>query len=321
MKKIFIAGHKGMVGSSILRNISKKNEIITIDKKKLDLIDYISTYNFFKKNKFDEVYLCAAKVGGIAANASSPAEFIYQNLQIQNNCIYSAYKTKVKKLLFLGSSCIYPKKTSIPIKEKNLLSGKLEKTNEAYSIAKIAGIKTCESFNLQYGTDFRSVMPTNLYGLNDNYDELNSHVLAALVKKISDAKKNKKQMVKIWGNGKPKREFLYVDDFARACLKIMNVSKKKYREICDQNYQFINVGYGKEISIKDLANLIKDITGYKGSFYFDKSKPNGTFRKLIDSTRIKKINWKPKVSLKDGLKKVIDFYNSKKFYQDLNNQD
>lgn len=311
MKRIFIAGHKGMVGSSILRNISKKNKIITAEKKKIDLINFDKTYKFFKKNKFDEVYLCAAKVGGIVANTSYPAEFIYQNLQIQNNCIYSAYKTKVKKLLFLGSSCIYPKKSPLPIKEESLLSGKLEKTNEAYSIAKISGIKICESFNLQYGTDFRSVMPTNLYGLNDNYHELNSHVLAALIKKILEAKKNKKKIVSIWGDGTPKREFLYVDDFAKACLKIMSISKKRYMEICDKNHQYINVGYGKEISIKDLANLIKKITGYKGFFFFDKSKPRGTYRKLIDSTRIKKLNWKPKISLRKGLMKTINFYKSK----------
>ncbi len=305
MKKIFIAGHKGMVGSSILRNISKKNKIITVEKKKLDLLDFNKTYNFFKKNKFDEVYLCAAKVGGIVANYSSPADFIYNNLQIQNNCIFSAYKTKVKKLLFLGSSCIYPKKTNIPIKENCLLTGKLEKTNEAYSIAKIAGIKMCESFNRQHNTDFRSVMPTNLYGPNDNFDDLNSHVLAALIKKIFYAKKNNKKTVVIWGNGKPKREFLHVDDFSKACLRIMSISKKKYQKICDKEYHFINIGYGKEISIKELANLIKSIVGFKGKFIFDKNKPNGTFRKLIDSQKIRKINWKPKISLKKGLIKEI----------------
>ncbi len=305
MKKIFIAGHKGMVGSSIQRNISKKNKIITVDKKKLNLLDFKKTYQFFKKNKFDEVYLCAAKVGGIYANATYPANFIFENLQIQNNCIFSAYKTKVKKLLFLGSSCIYPKEAKIPIKENYLMTGKLEKTNESYAIAKIAGIKMCESFNKQYNTDYRSVMPTNLYGPNDNYDELNGHVLAVLIKKIIGAKKNKKKKVTIWGNGKPKREFLHTDDFAKACLKIMSISKKKYQKICGKDYQFINVGYGKEITIKELATLIGKIVNFKGNFIYDKKKPNGTYRKLINSSKLRSINWSPKISLKKGLKKII----------------
>ncbi len=305
MKKIFIAGHKGMVGTAILKNISKTNKIITADKKKIDLLDFKQTYQFFKKNKFDEVYLCAAKVGGIYANTTYPADFIFENLQIQNNCIFSAYKTKVKKLLFLGSSCIYPREAKIPIKENYLLTGKLEKTNESYAIAKIAGIKMCESFNKQYNTDYRAVMPTNLYGPNDNYDELNSHVLAALIKKIINAKKNKKKNVIIWGNGKPKREFLHTDDFAKACVKIMNISTKRYRKICGNDYQFINVGYGKEITIKALANLISKIVNFKGNFFYDKKKPNGTYRKLINSSKLKSINWSPKISLKEGLKKII----------------
>ena len=305
MKRIFITGHKGMVGSAILRNISKKNKIFTIDKKKLDLLDFNKTYQFFKKNKFDEIYLCAARVGGIYANSTYPADFIYQNLQIQNNCIFSAFKTKVKKLLFLGSSCIYPKETRIPIKENYLMTGKLEKTNEAYAIAKISGIKMCESFNNQYNTDFRSVMPANLYGVNDNYDELNSHVLAALVRKILIAKKNNKKIVTIWGNGKAKREFLHTDDFAKACIKVMSISKKKYRKICGAENQFINIGFGKEITIKDLALTISKVIDFKGKFYYDKTKPNGTFRKLTDSSKIKSLNWSPKISLKDGLKKII----------------
>jgi GDP-L-fucose synthase len=305
MKRIFITGHKGMVGSAILRNISKKNKIFTIDKKKLDLLDFNKTYQFFKKNKFDEIYLCAARVGGIYANSTYPADFIYQNLQIQNNCIFSAFKTKVKKLLFLGSSCIYPKETKIPIKENYLMTGKLEKTNEAYAIAKISGIKMCESFNNQYNTDFRSVMPANLYGVNDNYDELNSHVLAALVRKILIAKKNNKKVVTIWGNGKAKREFLHTDDFAKACIKVMSISKKKYHKICGAENQFINIGFGKEITIKDLALTISQVIDFKGKFYYDKTKPNGTFRKLTDSSKIKSLNWSPKISLKDGLKKII----------------
>ena len=305
MKKIFIAGHKGMVGSSILRNISKKNKIFLKDKKELDLLNFNKTLKYFKQNNFDEVYLCAAKVGGIYANKIYPAEFIYQNLQIQNNCILAAYKTKVKKLLFLGSSCIYPKKVMIPIKESYLMTGQLEKTNEPYAIAKIAGIKMCESFNKQYNTDFRSVMPTNLYGPNDNYDELNSHVLASLIRKITKAKKYKENKVSIWGNGKPKREFLHTDDFAKACIKIMSISKKKYLKICGSDSQFINIGYGKEISVIELAKLISKIVGYKGKFYYDKKKPNGTFRKLIDSSKLKTLNWSPKISLESGLKEII----------------
>ena len=305
MKKIFIAGHKGMVGSAIFRNISKKNKIYTADKKKINLLNFEKTYKFFNKHKFDEVYICAAKVGGILANLKYPADFIYENLQIQNNCIISAYKCKVKKLLFLGSSCIYPRKSKIPIKENYLLTGKLETTNEPYAIAKIAGVKMCESFNKQYNTDFRTVMPTNLYGVNDNYSTSDSHVLAALVKKILFAKKNKKKIVTIWGNGKPKREFLYADDFAKACLKIMRISKKKYYKICEKNNHFINVGSGNEISIKDLALLISDIVNYKGKFKYDKTKPNGVMRKLIDSSKINLLKWQPKISIRSGLKLVI----------------
>ena len=305
MKKIFIAGHNGMVGSSIYRNISKKNKVIVAKKKDLNLLDFEKTYNFFKKHKFDHVYICAAKVGGILANSNYPADFIYKNLQIQNNCIISAFKTKVKRLIFLGSSCIYPRESKIPIKEKYLLTGKLEKTNDAYAIAKISGIKMCESFNKQYSTDFRAVMPTNLYGPNDNYDPSSSHVLAALIKKILTAKKQNKKTVTIWGNGKPKREFLHVDDFAKACLKVMNVSKGKYSNICKNENQFINIGSGKEISIKNLALLIANIAGYKGKFIYDKTKPNGTMRKLIDSSKIRKLDWYPKISIRSGIQSVI----------------
>ncbi len=306
MKKIFIAGHKGMVGSALLRNISKNNKIYTVDKNKINLLNFDQTYGYFKKNKFDQVFICAARAGGILANSKFSADFIYENLQIQNNCIFSAFKTKVKKLLFLGSSCIYPKEAKAPIKERNLLTGKLEKTNEAYAIAKIAGIKMCESFNNQYNTDYRAVMPTNLYGPNDNYDVSNSHVLAALIKKILFAKKNNKKKVTIWGNGKAKREFLHVDDLAKACFKIMSISKKKYHEICGNKNQFINVGYSKDISIKDLALLISDIVNYNGKFKYDKTKPNGTMRKLIDSSKIYSLNWQPKISIRSGIKSVIN---------------
>ena len=305
MKKIFIAGHAGMVGSAIYRNISKKNKIIVAEKKELNLLNFEKTNKFFKKHKFDHVYICAAKVGGILANSNYPADFIYENLQVQNNCIKSAFDTKVKRLLFLGSSCIYPKKTKIPIKEKYLLTGKLEKTNDAYAIAKIAGIKMCQTFNKQYNTDFRAVMPTNLFGPNDNYDPSNSHVLAALIKKILFAKKQNKKKVIIWGNGKPKREFLHVDDFAKASIKVMSISKRNYQNICGEENHFLNVGYGKEINIKDLASLIADISNYKGKFVYDNSRPNGTMTKLIDSSKMFKLGWKPKISLKSGIVSII----------------
>ena len=312
MKKIFVAGHKGLVGSAIIKKLSKRNKILTVEKKKLDLLNYEKTLNYFKKHKFDHVYLCAAKVGGIYANSKYPADFIYQNLQIQNNCIISAYKTKVNKLLFLGSSCVYPKKPKIPIKERFLLSGELEKTNEAYAISKIAGIKMCESFNVQYNTDFRAVMPTNLYGPNDNYDDLNSHVLAALIKKILKAKQKNKNRIVVWGNGNAKREFLHTYDLADACIKIMSLSKKNFLNIVEKDNQFINIGYGKEISIKELTKLICKITNFHGTIVYDKTKPNGTYRKLIDSSRMSKINWKPKISLTDGIGLVIKELNQSK---------
>ena len=307
MKKIFIAGHKGMVGSAIFRKLkNKSNKIVIADRKKLNLLNQKSVLSFFKKNKFDEVYLCAAKVGGIHANNTYLADFIYQNLEIQNNLIHSAYLTKVKKLMFLGSSCVYPKKPKIPIKEEYLLTSELENTNEMYAIAKIAGLKMCKAYNAQFKTDFRAVMPTNLYGQNDNYDSLNSHVLAALIKKIVLAKKQNKKSFIVWGTGKPKREFLHVDDLADATVKIMNLSKKKYNKVAGEKFPFINVGSGSDISMKDLAKLISKIVGFKGKMIFDKSKPDGTFRKLMDNTKLRKIKWKPKISLNSGIKKTIE---------------
>jgi len=311
MKKIFIAGHKGMVGSAIFRNLkNNSNKIVVADKKKLNLLDQKSVLRFFKKNKFDEVYLCAAKAGGIYANYTYTADFIYQNLEIQNNLIHSAYLTKVKKLMFLGSSCVYPKKPKIPIKEEYLLTSELENTNEMYAVAKIAGLKMCKAYNAQFKTDFRAVMPTNLYGQNDNYDSLNSHVLAALIKKIVLAKKQNKKSFIVWGTGKPKREFLHVDDLADATVKIMNLSKSKYNKVAGEKFPFINVGSGSDISIKDLAKLISKIVGFKGKMIFDKSKPDGTFRKLMDNTKLRKIKWKPKISLNLGIKKTIEDFKS-----------
>jgi len=311
MKKIFIAGHKGMVGSAIFRKLkNNSNKIVIADKKKLNLLDQKSVLSFFKRNKFDEVYLCAAKVGGIHANSTYVADFIYENLQVQNNCIHSAYLSKVKKLMFLGSSCVYPKKPKIPIKEEYLLTSELENTNEMYAIAKIAGLKMCKAYNAQFKTDFRAVMPTNLYGQNDNYDSLNSHVLAALIKKIVLAKKQNKKSFIVWGTGKPKREFLHVDDLADATVKIMNLSKSKYNKVAGEKFPFINVGSGSDISIKDLAKLISKIVGFKGKMIFDKSKPDGTFRKLMDNTKLRKIKWKPKISLNSGIKKTIEDFKS-----------
>ena len=309
--KIFIAGHKGMVGSAILRKLKNShNKIVIADKKKINLLDQKSVLSFFKKNKFDEVYLCAAKVGGIHANNTYVAEFIYQNLEIQNNFIHSAYLTKVKKLMFLGSSCVYPKKPKIPIKEEYLLTSELESTNVMYEIAKIAGLKMCKAYNSQFKTDFRAIMPTNLYGQNDNYENLNSHVLAALIKKIVLAKKQNRKSFKVWGSGKPKREFLHVDDLADATIKIMNLSKSKYDIIAGEKFPFINVGSGSDISIKDLAKLISKIVGFRGKMIFDKSKPDGTLRKLMDNTKLKKIKWKPKISLQSGIKKTVEYFKS-----------
>ena len=311
MKKIFIAGHKGMVGSAIFRKLkNNSNKIVVADKKKLNLLDQKSVLSFFKKHKFEQVYLCAAKVGGIHANSTYVADFIYENLQVQNNCIHSAYLTKVKKLMFLGSSCVYPKKPKIPIKEEYLLTSELENTNEMYAIAKIAGLKMCKAYNAQFKTDFRAVMPTNLYRQNDNYDSLNSHVLAALIKKIVLAKKQNKNSFIVWGTGKPKREFLHVDDLADATVKIMNLTKSKYNKVAGEKFPFINVGSGSDISIKDLAKLISKIVGFKGKMIFDKSKPDGTFRKLMDNTKLRKIKWKPKISLNSGIEKTIEDFKS-----------
>ena len=296
-----------MVGSAIFRKLKNNySKIVIADKKKLNLLNQKSVLSFFKRNKFDEVYLCAAKVGGIHANNTYVADFIYQNLEIQNNLIHSAYLTRVKKLMFLGSSCVYPKKPRIPIKEEYLLTSELENTNEMYAIAKIAGLKMCKAYNSQFKTDFRAVMPTNLYGQNDNYDSLNSHVLAALIKKIVLAKKQNKQSFIVWGTGKPKREFLHVDDLADATVKIMNLSKKKYNKVAGDKFPFINVGSGLDISIKDLAELISRTVGFRGKMIFDKSKPDGTYRKLMDNTKLRKIKWKPKISLNSGIKKTIE---------------
>ncbi|MDA8805009.1 GDP-L-fucose synthase [Candidatus Pelagibacter bacterium] len=306
MVKIFVAGHNGMVGSSIVRALKKndQNQIITIDRKKLDLINQKAVLNFFKKNKPDQVYIASAKVGGIFSNQNYPADFIYENIMIQSNIIHSSFLTGVKKLLFLGSSCIYPKITRQPMKENQLLTGFLEPTNEAYAISKIAGIKMCESYNKQFKSqkiDYRSVMPTNLYGIGDNYEPMNSHVIPGLIRRFHEAKINKNKKVIVWGSGKPKREFLYVDDLASACLNIMNIKYKDFIVLVKPGCSHINVGSGSEISIKELARKVKDIIRYEGNIIFDKKKPDGTLLKLLDSNTILKTGWKPKINLDDGL--------------------
>ena len=284
--KIYVAGHRGMVGSALIKLLQKKSNVRIITRKKaeLDLTNQKAVLNFFKKKKIDQVYLAAAKVGGIYANDNFPGEFIYENIMIQTNVINAAFKTGVKKLLFLGSSCIYPRNANQPMKEQELLTGILEKTNEPYAVAKISGIKMCESYNRQYGkdkgVDFRSVMPTNLYGPGDRYHSKNSHVIPGLILRFHEAKINKIPNVKVWGTGKPKREFLYVDDMARACIHVMNLNKKIYEKKSNLMCSHINIGTGKDLTIKEVAKIIKDVVGYKGKIIFDPSKPDGSPRKL-----------------------------------------
>ena len=311
--KIFIAGHNGMVGSALIRILQNQNvEIITKDRKELDLLNQHDVENFFKNQKIDQIYLAAAKVGGIHANNTYPAEFIYENLMIQNNIIHSAFLGGVKKLLFLGSSCIYPKNANQPMNEGELLTGKLEPTNEPYAIAKIVGIKMCESYNRQYGKshniDYRSIMPTNLYGPGDNYHPQNSHVIPGLIYRFHKAKINKLPNVTIWGTGKPKREFLYVDDMARASIHLMNIKKETYDDHTLPMCSHINAGSGIDLTIKELAEAIKEVVGYKGEVNFDPAKPDGSPRKLLDIKLINNLGFKPEISLKDGLIETYKHY-------------
>ncbi len=307
--KIFVAGHKGMVGSALVRVLQLQNvEIITKARNELDLLNQQEVQNFFKHEKIDQVYLAAAKVGGIYANNTYPAEFIYENLMVQNNVIHNAFLSGVKKLLFLGSSCIYPKNINEPIKEEELLTGKLEPTNEPYAIAKIAGIKMCESYNRQYGKshsiDYRSIMPTNLYGPGDNYHPENSHVIPGLIYRFHEAKINNLPKVTIWGTGKPKREFLYVDDMASASIHLMNIDKKIYDEQTSLMFSHINVGSGTDLTIKELSETLKEVVGFKGEINFDLTKLDGNPRKILNSKRIKNLGFKPQISLKVGLIKT-----------------
>ena len=314
--KIFIAGHKGMVGSSLVKLLKDhEGEIITKDKSELDLLNQQDVQNFFKNEEIDQVYLAAAKVGGIYANNSYPASFIYENLMIQNNVIHNSFLGGVKKLLFLGSSCIYPKYANQPMKEEELLNGKLEPTNEPYAIAKIAGIKMCESDNRQYSKshniDYRTIMPTNLYGPGDNYHPENSHVIPGLIYRFHNAKIKNLKSVTIWGTGTPKREFLYVDDMARASIIVMNINKKIYDEHISTMCSHINAGSGNDLTVEELAEAIREVVGFKGKIKFDTSKPDGVVRKFLDSKKINKMGFKHKVNLKDGLTKTYqDFIKS-----------
>jgi GDP-L-fucose synthase len=305
-QKIYVAGHQGMVGSSILRNLKDKGyaNIICRTHKELDLINQNEVNQFFEEEKPDQVYLAAAKVGGIHANNTYPAEFIYTNLMIEANVIHAAYTSGVKKLLFLGSSCIYPKLAEQPMSEESLLSGHLEATNEPYAIAKIAGIKLCESYNRQYGVDYRSVMPTNLYGPGDNYHPENSHVIPALIRRFHEAKVNGNTSVMIWGSGKPRREFLYVDDMAEASVFVMELNKKKYQSQTESMLSHLNVGFGNDITIHELAMTIKKVIGFGGEIQFDSNKPDGSPQKLMDSGRLNELGWHAKTDLESGLNKA-----------------
>ena len=307
--KIYIAGHRGMVGSAIHRQLKERgfDNLITRTHKALDLTNQSAVDVFFESQEIDYVILSAAKVGGIYANNTFPADFIYENMMIEANVINSAYKSGVKRLLFLGSSCIYPKDVIQPMKEGALLSSFMEPTNEPYAIAKIAGIKLCESYNRQHLTDFRSVMPTNLYGINDNFHPMNSHVIPALIARFHEAKLNSSEVV-IWGSGNVKREFLFVDDLAAASIFVLEANKEVYKENTSPMLSHINIGTGVDLTINELAHMIKKITGFKGKVNFDSSKPDGPKRKLLDVSRLKKMGWNYRVELEEGLKRTYDWY-------------
>ena len=311
--KIYVAGHNGLAGSAIYRKLSSlgyKNIIIRTHKE-LDLENQQDVITFFKKNKPDYVFIAPAKVGGIHANSTYKAEFIYNNLMIQSNVINASYKNNVKRLVFLGSTCIYPRLCKQPMNEDDLLSGPLEPTNESYAIAKIAGVKMIEAYNKQYNTNYLALMPTNMFGPNDNYDLKTSHVLPALIRKIHEAKIMNNKEVVIWGSGSPRREFLFVDDFAKACIFLFNLKKNSFRELIKMSWgPIVNIGYGKDFKIIDIAKIIKDIIGFKGNFIFDKTKPDGTKRKLLDSSVLNELNWKPETDIKEAIEITYkDFLN------------
>ena len=310
MKKIFVAGHNGMVGSAIVRQLGSNNqvEVITRSRIELNLLDQAAVFDFFEHEKIDQVYLAAAKVGGIVANNTYPADFIYQNLTIQNNIIHGAYQAGVKQLLFLGSSCIYPKLAAQPMAEDSLLTGTLEPTNEPYAIAKIAGIKMCESYNRQFGVDYRSVMPTNLYGENDNFHPQNSHVIPALIRRFHEAKLSNQLEVVAWGSGKPMREFLHVDDMASASIHVMNLSNDIYKNITQEMLSHINVGTGTDCTIRELVETVAQVVNYQGGISFDTSKPDGAPRKLMNVDRLKDLGWQSSISLEQGLKDTYQWF-------------
>lgn len=308
--KVFIAGHNGMVGSSIVRQLKARgfNNLIMFSRDELDLINQSAVEDCFHREKPDYVILAAAKVGGIHANSTYPANFIYDNLMIESNIIHSSYVNKVKRLLFLGSTCIYPREVKQPMREDALLTDTLEPSNEPYAIAKIAGIKLCESYNRQYNTDFRSVMPTNLYGENDNFHPENSHVIPALMRRMHEAKIKSLNEIIVWGSGEPMREFLYVDDMAEASLFVLELDKNAYKTNYDPRLTHINIGTGVDITIRQLCEQMKEVIGFEGDLKFDKSKPDGSPRKLIDVSKIDSLGWKYKIDLKDGLIKTYDWF-------------
>jgi GDP-L-fucose synthase len=308
--KVYIAGHRGMVGSAIIRQLQDRVDIqiITRTHAELDLINQAAVNRFFAEEKIDQVYLAAAKVGGIHANNTYPAEFIYQNLMIEANIIHAAHENGVQKLLFLGSSCIYPKAVKQPMREEALLTDTLEATNEPYAIAKIAGIKLCESYNRQYGRDYRSVMPTNLYGENDNFHPENSHVIPALMRRFHEAKGRGDKEVVVWGSGTPMREFLHVDDMAQASIHVMNLDEEAYQVHTQPMLSHINVGTGLDCTIREMAETMKEVVGFQGDIVWDTSKPDGTLRKLMDVSRLEKLGWKAKTTLKAGLQTTYQWF-------------
>lgn len=310
MKRIFVAGHNGMVGSALVRKLKQEPtiEVVTQPRTSLDLTNQRAVADFFSAEKFDQVYLAAAKVGGIHANNTYPADFIYENLMIQANVIHAAHISGVQQLLFLGSSCIYPKLAEQPMAETALLTGNLEPTNDSYAIAKIAGIKLCESYNRQYGRDYRSVMPTNLYGPNDNFHPENSHVIPALLRRFHEAKLAGASEVVAWGSGSPRREFLHVDDMASASIFVMNLDKSAYQAITQPMLSHINVGIGFDCSIKELTESVAKVVGFEGDIGWDTSKPDGTPRKLLDVTKLHELGWRHSIDLEDGLEQTYQWF-------------
>ena len=308
--KVFVAGHRGLLGSAIVRQLNEtgNNSVITAGREKLDLLDSAAVMKFFGKHSVDEIYLPAAKVGGIQANNSFPAEFIYENLMIETNVIHAAHVSGVQKLLFVGSSCIYPKLADQPMREESLFSGMLEPTTEPYAIAKIAGIKLCESYNRQYGRDYRSVMPTNLYGQNDNFHSENVPVVPALLRRFHEAVENAQEEVVIWGTGNAMREFLHIDDMAAACLHVMSVPTELYGQHTQPMLSHVNVGTGVDCTIRELSETIARVTGFKGRLAFDSSKPDGMPRKLLDVRRLKELGWRAGINLEDGLRSTYTWY-------------